>query len=278
MKSTFTYCDITLEYLTIGQGTDAALCLHGFGRSVEDFTLFESLLQPNQCIIAINLLAHGNSTFPSSRISRNPLTKEEWSHLIKAFLNSLGIERFHLAGYSMGGRMAMVLTEIMPEKVKSLILIAPDGLKVNWVYRFVSETKLGRILYRRIIENPIWILRMVDFLRFIRLLHPKIQRFVHVQLETKSKRQLVYDAWLIHRQLFPRLPILARNIEDHHIPFELIFGTYDRVIPARDGRRLLKHFKKEHRATLLNLGHRLLHPSTIEHLSEKGMWMPRVKR
>jgi pimeloyl-ACP methyl ester carboxylesterase len=177
----------------------------------------------------------------------------------------------------MGGRMAMVLTEIMPERIKSLLLIAPDGLKVNWLYRFVSETKLGRILYRSIIDNPNWILRMVDLLRFFRLLHPKIQRFVHVQLETKSKRQLVYDAWLIHRQLFPRLPILARKIEDHHIPLELIFGTYDRVIPSVDGRRLLKHFKKERQATLLKLGHRLLHSTTVEHLSEKGLWMPVVK-
>jgi pimeloyl-ACP methyl ester carboxylesterase len=263
--------------MTIGKGSDVALCMHGFGRSAEDFTLFETILQPNQSIIAINLLAHGNSTFPSSRISRNPISKEEWSYLFEAFVNFLGIEQFHMVGYSMGGRMAMVLTELMPERIKSLVLLAPDGLKVNWVYRFVSETKLGRILYRSIIDNPNWILGMVDLLRFLRLLHPKIQRFVHVQLETKSKRQLVYDAWLIHRQLFPRLPLLARKIEEHHIPFDLIFGTYDRVIPARDGKRLLKHFKQEHRPTLLNLGHRLLHPTTVEHLSATAMWMPTIK-
>ena len=261
----------------MGEGTDVILCLHGFGRMAEDFAIFESLLRPNQCIVSVNLLAHGSSVFPAARISRKPLAKEEWSSLIAALLQSLNIERFHLAGYSMGGRMAMVLAEQMPDKIKSLILLAPDGLKVNWVYRFVSETKLGRILYRSIIDNPNWILRMVDMLRFLRVLHPKIQRFVHVQLETKSKRQLVYDAWLIHRQLFPRLALLARKIEEHHIPFELIFGTYDRVIPARDGKRLLKHFKQEHRPTLLNLGHRLLHHTTVEHLSETGMWMPTIK-
>lgn len=277
MISTYTYHDITLEYLTIGQGTDVILCLHGFGRSAEDFTIFETLLQNNQRIVAVNLLAHGNSTFPSSRISRNPITKAEWSSLVLALLNSLGVERFHLAGYSMGGRMAMVLAEEIPEKIKSLILLAPDGLKVNWVYRFVSETNLGRFLYRSIIANPKWILRIVDFLRLIRVLHPKIQRFVHMQLETKSKRQLVYDAWLIHRQLFPRLPAVAGNIEAHDIPFELIFGIYDKVIPARDGKRLLRQFKKERWPTLLNLGHRLLHPTTVEHLGEKGIWMPAVK-
>ena len=277
MKSTFTYHDITLEYLNIGDGSDVILCLHGFGRNAEDFAIFESLLQPNQRILAVNLLAHGNSIFPATRISRKPLTKEEWSTLIAALLQSLNIERFHLAGYSMGGRMAMVLMEQMPEKIKSLILLAPDGLKINWIYRFVSETKMGRILYRSIIENPNWILRIVDLLRLIRLLHPKIQRFVHVQLETRSKRQLVYNAWLIHRHLFPRLSTVAGNIEKHAIPFELIFGIYDKVIPARDGKRLLQHFRKATHPVLINLGHRLMHPLTIDHLRHSGMWMPSPK-
>ena len=274
MKSIFTYHDITLEYLTIGEGTDVILCLHGFGRSAEDFTIFESLLRPNQRIIAVNLLAHGNSVFPTSRIGRNPLTKEEWSAMMVALLQSLNIERFHLAGYSMGGRLAMVLTEQIPEKIKSLILLAPDGLKINWVYRFVSETKLGRLLYRSIIDNPHWILLTIDFLRLIRVLHPKIQRFVHVQLETKLKRQLVYDAWLIHRYLFPRLSLVAGNIEAHSIPFKLVFGVYDKVIPARDGKRLLKHFQKAPQPTVINLGHRLLHPMTVQHLKDEEIWLP----
>jgi hypothetical protein len=49
------------------------------------------------------------------------------------------------------------------------------------------------------------------------------------------------------------------------------------VIPARAGKRLLRQFKKERWPTLLNLGHRLLHPATVEHLGEKGIWMPAVK-
>ncbi len=274
MKSIFTYRDISIEYLSLGEGEDVILCLHGFGRSAEDFAIFESILHPNQRIIAVNLLAHGNSEFPYSRINHNPLSKDEWSELIDGLLQTLNIERFHLAGYSMGGRMAMVLMEQMPGKIKSLILLAPDGLKVNWIYRFVSETQFGRLLYRSIIVNPNWILSIVDFLRLIRLLHPKIQRFVHVQLETKSKRQLVYDAWLIHRHLFPRLSRVAYNLEAGSIPFKLIFGVYDKVIPARDGKRLLKHFQKPPQPTLINLGHRLLHPMTVKLLNDSGIWFP----
>jgi pimeloyl-ACP methyl ester carboxylesterase len=274
VKTIFTYNDVTLEYLSLGAGTEVVVCLHGFGREAEDFVAFQSLLQPGQRLIAINLLAHGKSTFPASRISRRPLTKTEWCSLIAALLNDAQVERYHLIGYSMGGRLAMVLVEQMAERIKSLVLMAPDGLKVNWIYRFVSDTKLGRILYRSIIRNPSWLLKTVDFLRAIRILHDKIHRFVHLQLETEEKRRLVYDAWLIHRMLFPHLKEVARSIECRHTPFLLMFGRYDKVIPAKDGRRLLRHFRNKRQPVLLDLGHRLLHPKAVQFIQTSNMWMP----
>jgi pimeloyl-ACP methyl ester carboxylesterase len=178
----------------------------------------------------------------------------------------------------MGGRLAMVLSEQMADKILSMVLLAPDGLKVNLTYRFVSETKFGRVLYRSVIKNVHWLFGLLNLLGSLRLLDRKIHRFVHLQLETKEKRQLVYDAWLIHRKLFPALPIVAQNIESNEIPFLLIFGRYDKIIPARHGRRLLKHFDSPKKAVLLDLGHRLLQPEAAQHLQEATMWMPECNR
>lgn len=278
MKSTFTYRGITLEYMVFGSGSETVLCLHGFGREAEDFNVFLPLLKGHQRMVAINLLAHGNSVFPIERISRQPLSKIEWSELIAALLQALNTERFHLIGYSMGGRLAMVLAEQMADKILSLVLLAPDGLKVNLIYRFVSETKFGRVLYRSIIRNVNWLFRLVDLLSTLHLLDRKIHRFVHLQLETKEKRQLVYDAWLIHRKLFPALSVVAHNIESQQIPFLLIFGRYDKIIPARHGGRLIKHFSTPKNAVLLDLGHRLLHAAAAQHLSSANMWMPEGNR
>ena len=278
MRSTFTYRDITIEYVVYGSGSETVLCLHGFGREAEDFEVFLPLLKDHQRMVSINLLAHGRSVFPQQRISRQPLTKREWCELITNLLQSLQAEYFHLIGYSMGGRLAMVLSEQMADKILSMVLLAPDGLKVNLIYRFVSETKFGRVLYRSIIQNVHWLFRLVDLLSTLRLLDRKIHRFVHLQLETKEKRQLVYDAWLIHRKLFPALPIVAQNIESNQIPFLLIFGRYDKIIPARHGRRLLKHFISPKKAVLLDLGHRLLQPKAAHHLKEATMWMPESNR
>jgi len=275
VRSTFTYRGITIEYVVYGSGTDTVLCLHGFGREAEDFEVFLPLLKANQRIVAINLLAHGNSVFPKERISRQPLSKTEWCELIAALLQSLQTQRFHLIGYSMGGRLAMVLAEQMADKILSMVLMAPDGLKVNLIYRFVSETKFGRVLYRSIIQNVNWLFRLADLLSRLRLLDRKIHRFVHLQLETQAKRQLVYDVWLIHRKLFPTLPTVARNIESNGIPFSLLFGRYDKIIPARLGHRLLKHFTTPKNAVLLDLGHRLLQPAAARHLQDAAMWMPK---
>ncbi|MFM9005306.1 MAG: alpha/beta fold hydrolase [Flavobacteriales bacterium] len=274
MKSTFTYNDLTLEYLVEGSGPETIVCLHGFGREAEDFIAFSSLLKPNQRIVSINLFAHGNSSFPQERISKKPLIAEEWRDVVGALMDSLGNPDFHLMGYSMGGRLAMVLVETMPERLRSLVLLAPDGLKRKWIYRFVSETKPGRMLYRYIIEKPTIVFRIVDLLRTLRILHQKIHRFVHVQLETRERRQLVYSAWLIHRNLFPDLQMVAHAIEKKAIPFKLIFGAYDYVIPSRDGRRLLRHFEKSRKSDLLPLGHRLINTTMIEYIEARNLWMP----
>ena len=276
MRKLFTYQDVCLEYLTLGSGKETILCFHGFGREAEDFRVFETLLKPHQKILAVNLLAHGNSAFPRHRMSKSPVTKKEWTGIITALLEVLEIDTFHLMGYSMGGRMAMVLTETLSQRISSLVLIAPDGLKIKWVYRFVSETRIGRKIYRHIIDHPRWILRIADSLGSLGLLHQKIHRFVHVQLETREKRQLVYDAWLIHRNLFPNLKEVATHIESNDIPFLLLFGKFDRVIPAHDGRRLTTHFTRPTHQFLLELGHRLLHPTTANFLGKYGWWMPRA--
>jgi len=278
VRSTFTYRGITIEYVVYGSGTETVLCLHGFGREAEDFEVFLPLMKSSQRIVAINLLAHGNSVFPKERISRQPLSKTEWCELIAALLQSLQTKRFHLIGYSMGGRLAMVLAEQMADKILSMVLLAPDGLKVNLIYRFVSETKFGRVLYRSIIQNVNWLFGLVDLLSTLRLLDRKIHRFVHLQLETKEKRQLVYDAWLIHRKLFPTLSAVARTIESNGIPFSLLFGRYDKIIPARHGHRLLKHFNTPKKAVLLDLGHRLLQPAAAQYLQDATMWMPEGNR
>lgn len=266
--------ELTLEYLSAGNGPKVVICLHGFGREAGDFEAFLPRLAPDTRLIAVNLFCHGRSQFPSRRLSKQPLEALEWCEIIRSLCHHLGCTKFHLVGYSMGGRMAMMLMQHMPDAIESITLIAPDGIKINLLYRFVSETKLGRMLYRSIIRNPNWILRIADFLKALHLLHQNIHRFVYLQLETKAKRQLVYNAWLAHRTLFPDLKRVAANIESSGIHCLLVFGKYDAIIPPRLARKLLRHFRQKPTLLLPEAGHRLINKETVEMLvHEQLAWM-----
>ena len=270
-RATLQVGELSLEYARAGSGHHVVICLHGFGREAADFEAFLPILDAGTQLIAVNLFYHGRSNFPQNRLSKHPLKPEEWCNLMRALCEEVGCSRFHLVGYSMGGRLAMVMMERMPEQIDSLTLLAPDGLKINVLYRFVSETKLGRMLYRSIIRNPNWILRTADALKWLHILHQNIHRFVYLQLETPSKRQLVYNVWLAHRKLFPNLQIVATNAESRNIPCRLLFGKHDAIIPSRLAHNLMKHFHTKPKLMLLDAGHRLINKETVERLSSETL-------
>jgi pimeloyl-ACP methyl ester carboxylesterase len=266
--------ELTLEYLSVGSGRKVVLCMHGFGREASDFEAFLPRLAADTRLVAINLFCHGRSQFPPHRLSKKPLEAREWCQLIQTLCNEIGCSKFHLVGYSMGGRMAMMLMQHMPDSIESITLIAPDGIKINLLYRFVSETKLGRMLYRSIIRNPKWILRVADVLKGLHILHQNIHRFVYLQLETEAKRQLVYSAWLTHRLLFPDLKRVAANIESAGISCVLVFGKHDAIIPPRLAHKLMRHFHLKPTLLLPEAGHRLINKETVEMLAHENLeWM-----
>jgi 2-succinyl-6-hydroxy-2,4-cyclohexadiene-1-carboxylate synthase len=69
--------------------------------------------------ISVDLLGHGNSDVPMDP-ARYRMEKTV-TDLIGLF-DQLGLDRVHLMGYSMGGRVALYLAAHYPKRVKSLIL------------------------------------------------------------------------------------------------------------------------------------------------------------
>lgn len=268
----FSHQNISIEYTQLGNGNETILAFHGFGRHANDFVVFQSLLRPNQKIISVNLFAHGNSTFPEDRIENNPITKSEWNDLLEAFLTHLNIDKFHLLGYSMGGRICLSTMEIMPHRILDFLLIAPDGLKQNWLYRFASGTALGRKIYRSIIDKPQWLFRLAHILNKLGILNNKLYRFVHVHLDTREKRQLVHDAWLIYKKLFPNVRLVAETIIHYRLRGRLIFGQYDSVIPPRLSLRLTTKTGKQVETHLIKTGHRLITGETADYIRDHGIW------
>lgn len=268
----FHHRGLTIEYLRVGNGTEIILAFHGFGRHAKDYLVFEQLLLPGQQIISINLFGHGASIFPAERIEREPLTPQEWTEFLEAFLDKLHIDKFHLLGYSMGARVCLSMIEYMGPRIQDVLLLAPDGLKINLLYRFASGTAAGRSIYRSIIDNPSWLFRLAWFLNKIGILNDKLHRFVHVHLDTKEKRILVHDIWLIYKKTFPDLRLTAAKLRDCGIAVHLVFGKYDTVIPLRLAKNLTNLAGDTVSLHFVNAGHRLLTHDTAAFISQRHIW------
>lgn len=275
MKKSFVHRQFQLDYLTLGEGDNAIICFHGFGRKAEDFEVFQSLLLPNQRLISINLFAHQGSVFPAERIDHHPLKPSEWKELMLSFFAHENIERCDLIGYSMGGRIAMMTVQLLPEHIQSLLLIAPDGLKINWLYRFASGTHLGKWLYRRFITRPKFLFWITDTAHRLKFINDKLHRFVYVHLDNEEKRQLVYDAWLIHKLLFPDLDVIAKHVRNG-MPFNMVFGKYDSVIVPALGKAMAGRIDNAACYHEIESGHQLITERTARFIAEKGLW-PKTK-
>lgn len=271
MNGVFTYRNFSIEFIQIGDGQETFFAFHGFGRKPEDFGIFQTVAKPHQRIIALSLFAHGKSVFPEGRIDKQPLSSEEWRELMLALMQLFLVEKFHLIGYSMGGRISLMTLQIMPEFVENVLLLAPDGLKINLLYKFASGTKLGKNIYRSIIENPSFLFSLAKWLNKCGLLHDKLHRFVHVHLDTREKRWQVHDAWLIYKNMFPDLKKVAAIIQNRPEKFNMIFGQFDSIIRPELGYRFSKLIGDEKHIHVVNAGHRLLTEDTVRFIQDKNL-------
>lgn len=266
----FHFEGITLEYATTSDDADleTILCLHGFGRTLNDFELFFSMLGPHQRMVGLHIIGHHNSSMQVLQ----PLSAVQWSRCIEAFFNHLCIVKTHIVAYSMGARLAMMIGQNLPERVRSLLLLAPDGLKKNALYMFASKTAVGRAISNYIVHRPQLLFKTADALHKLKLLSPKLHRFVYVHMDTLEKRKLVHDVWLVHRELFPHLPVLHLILMQHHISIHMVFGEYDEVIPLRLGKKCERLWNQYGFVHSLPCGHRLLREELLVLLRERNLW------
>jgi pimeloyl-ACP methyl ester carboxylesterase len=97
--------------------------LHGMGESSIGWRPVIAELAAKYDVIAIDLPGFGRSPVLSNKISP---TAANLAAAIQHTLDDLGVDTYHVAGYSLGARVAIQLAET--DRVRSLIAIAPDGL------------------------------------------------------------------------------------------------------------------------------------------------------
>lgn len=112
----FSIRDAAYWYEIHGDGAETLVLLHGFTGSTETWRFFVEKRPEELQLILIDLPGHGKTK------TNHVTSMEACCHDLKLLFDQIGLEKFHLAGYSMGGRTALSFTMLYPEYVTSLIL------------------------------------------------------------------------------------------------------------------------------------------------------------
>ena len=110
--------DVRLHYTQEGAGPALTL-LHGFTQSLDSWRELMDQLPPAWRIVRLDLRGHGRSRTAAGA----PHTLEACAADVEELWRHLGITRSHLAGYSMGGRLALHIAATRPGRLLSLVTI-----------------------------------------------------------------------------------------------------------------------------------------------------------
>lgn len=105
-----------LHYQTLGQGQPLIL-LHGlFGSSDNWGTVARHFAQHYQ-VISVDLRNHGKSPHDESQ------TYTDMANDLLEVCEALNLERIHLLGHSLGGKVAMQFATSHPDRIEKLIVV-----------------------------------------------------------------------------------------------------------------------------------------------------------
>jgi pimeloyl-ACP methyl ester carboxylesterase len=110
-----------IALLKAGQGHPVVL-LHGLGATKASFLPTVAALADRFRVVAIDLPGHGDSVMPIGAAYDPPF----FAGAVKDLLDAVGIERAHLVGNSMGGRVALETGFDFPDRVGRIALLAPS--------------------------------------------------------------------------------------------------------------------------------------------------------
>ncbi|MDA8028719.1 MAG: alpha/beta fold hydrolase [Nitrospiraceae bacterium] len=112
--------DHETRILDTGGEAPPLILLHPVGSSRWAFRPLLSRLAGQVRGIAYDLRGHGSALAPSRTLSI-----DRWVEDLRELAEALSIPRFHLAGLSLGGRIALAFAERYPERLESLRLLSP---------------------------------------------------------------------------------------------------------------------------------------------------------
>lgn len=222
--------------LEAGRGPPLVL-LHGTAIDSAALTYGPSLpeLAAHHRVLALDWPGYGRSEHP-----RAPPTMGDMVDLLEAFLDTVGLERAHLAGFSMGAAVGLGFALRSPERVTTLTVIGAYGLDPGIAvpilpYLAMRVPLLGRSVTWGLRRSRVLtglVLRHVVFSNG-RLVDDALVDEVHEQLRAPEAERSFVDWLRGELRPFALGTSYAERLSGLQVPTLLLHGRDDRVIPAR---------------------------------------------
>ena len=246
---------------------DTIVLLHGFGANKDTWISFIRYMPKNFHVFAIDLAGHGDSSLDMD-------LSYDIRHLTDIFsltVDSLGLHRFHLAGNSLGGYVAMLYAAENPQKLISLGLFASAGILCPEPTDFQlalgegeppitidSEESFDRMMNRVFFKKPFipWPIRSV-------VVRQCIER-------KKFEKKMWNDIWENHPDAKKLLPQIQR-------PVFLLWGDKDRIMDVSCVKVYQRYLPHAETVIIENCGHGLIFEKSKETAGAYAKFLQNMK-
>jgi pimeloyl-ACP methyl ester carboxylesterase len=247
---------LKISTLTMGEGPDMLL-LHGLGATKASFFDTAAALSRRYTVHALDLPGFGGSSKPATA----PYGARYFGNAVVGVMDALGIERAHLVGNSMGGRVALEVGLERPDRVGGIALLSPAVAFVrrdwHWLVRF-ARPELGMLphsLGRHRIEQTFWALfadrdlvdpSVADIVadEFERIYRSPGARLAFIA----SARGIYLEAPFGKHGFYPRLSALQP-------PALFVWASHDRLIPEKFRHHVERWLPSAEHVVLEGCGH-----------------------
>ncbi len=209
-----------ISYASRGNEGLPLVLVHGFASDRNSWNMLISKIKSRQRIIAIDLPGWGASSYdPQARYQLG-----DQAHRLEAVRKALGIERWHLAGISMGGGVSGTYAGLYPERVASLSLLDSAGIPGSRPAPFFIEVEAGR--------NPLIVRQKADLetlFAFVFLKRPQLPGWWERAMTLDYLKRLAIQEKLFV-DLVADLTAVERHLPCIKAPIQVLWGRHDRVL------------------------------------------------
>src|SRR6202167_2725579 len=202
-----------MHYLVGGTGRPVVL-VHGLGsRALDWANLIPRLSEGGHRVYAVDLLGYGRSAQPRDA----GYSIADQAVMVQGFLDSQHLQQVDLAGWSMGGWIAMRVALQQPQRVRRLVLLDSAGLRFKLGYppSIFQPASPGDLAVLEELLVP----------------HPRpLPRFVALALLRRSDRV----GWVVRRSVQSMMTgddLLDGKLGGLTMPVLIGWGEQDRLIP-----------------------------------------------